>query len=437
MINQLMLVCTWVSVPFICLYLFYMFVLLSLPDYKASSRQQLKTRLHSAIRTEDFYFVFLIPCLNEEKVIKKTLEAILSLPYRQILTVVIDDASEDGTVDVVKAMKDLDPRIRLHQRALPDARRGKGAALNSCYTKLNRAVVKLGIDVNQVVVAVLDGDGRPNTNILFEAVSAFANPHVGAAQSRIRITNQNKILPLMQDLEFAVTVGAMQNAREYFGCVGLGGNGQFTRLSALRTLGDMPWTSCLLEDFDLGLRILLHGWETRFLGETDVAQQGLTSLRKFIRQRSRWVQGNMQCLHYTKHIWQAKMQREAKLDLFYFLAQPWMNMLGTLLQIMDEAAFVRLLQNPTHEHGLFSGTLGWSVQTLIWLLLTLTPGFLWISLYRKRFFQAHAKTLLLAGLFFPVYNLLVLPSVWLAFLRHIKRKNHWVKTERLTEPSTP
>ncbi|MCF8565079.1 glycosyltransferase [Alicyclobacillus tolerans] len=434
MANEVLLVCTWVSVPFICLYLFYTFVLISLPDYKASGRLKLTTRLHSAVRTEDFYFVFLLPCLNEEKVIKKTLEAILSLPFRKILTVVIDDGSDDGTSDVVKSMNDS--RIRLHQRVLPDARRGKGAALNSCYTKLNRAVTRLGINPDQVIVAVIDGDGRPDTNILSEAVGAFANPRVGAAQARVRITNQSKILPLMQDLEFAVTVGAMQNAREYFGCVGLGGNGQFTRLSALRTLGASPWTSCLLEDFDLGLRILLHGWETRFLSETFVAQQGLTSLRKFIRQRSRWVQGNMQCLRYTKSIWQAKMQREAKWDLFYFLAQPWLNMLGTVLQIADAAALVRLLHSPSYEHWLFIGPFVWSVRVFAWMLLTLTPGFLWVSVYRKRFFQAQVKTLFLAGLVFPLYNLLVLPSVWLAFLRHVKRKNHWVKTERLTEPNT-
>lgn len=434
MVNEILLICSWVSVPFICLYLFYTFVLLSLPDYKVSGRRLLKARLHSAIRTENFYFVFLLPCLNEEKVIKRTLEAILSLPFQHILTVVIDDGSDDGTADVVKSM--TDPRIRLYQRVPPNARRGKGEALNACYTKLNRAVSRLGIDANQVIIAVIDGDGRPNANILFEAAEAFVNPRVGAAQARVRITNQNKILPLMQDLEFAVTVGAMQNAREYFGCVGLGGNGQFTRLSALRTLGAAPWTACLLEDFDLGLRILLHDWEIRFLSETYVTQQGLTSLRKFIRQRSRWVQGNMQCLHYTKNIWQARLQREAKLDLFYFLAQPWMNLLGTLLQIADEVAFFKVLYGASYEHELFSGAFAFGVWIFVWLLLTLTPGFLWVFVYRKRFFQAPAKTLFLAGLFFPIYNLLGLPSVWLAFLRHVKRKTHWVKTDRLTEPST-
>jgi len=436
MVNNWLVVCGFASIPFICLYLFYTFLLISLPDYEKRVHPSVRVRLHAAVRPNTFYFVFLLPCLNEEKVILKTLEAILNLPYKHVLAIVIDDASDDNTAQVVKSLSDR--RVRLLRRSLPSARTGKGSALNACYKRVNRAVFRLHIDPMEVIIGVIDGDGRPSLNLLSEAACCFANPRVGAAQARVRMTNREYLLPLMQDLEFATAVGAMQNAREYLGCVGLGGNGQFTRLSALRTLGESPWTACLLEDFDLGLRILLNAWEIRFISDAHVAQQGLVSPRKFVRQRARWVQGNMQCLRYTRDIMRAPLPRGAKLDLLYFLAQPWMNMYGTIVQFTAYITLIFVINSATvpsgsAAHALHHHPLGWSLRISAWLLLTISPGFIWVALYRRRFVKLGIKQWITATAFFPVYNLLVLPSVWIALFRHITRRNKWVKTERMAE----
>ncbi|MGH2968452.1 MAG: hypothetical protein ACRDK0_05240 [Solirubrobacteraceae bacterium] len=42
----------------------------------------------------------------------------------------------------------------------------------------------------------------------------------------------------------------VQAGRDPLGSVGLGGNGQFVRLSALQDMGDSPWSRCLTEDLD-------------------------------------------------------------------------------------------------------------------------------------------------------------------------------------------
>jgi len=103
----------------------------------------------------------------------------------------------------------------------------------------------------------------------------------------------------------------VQAARDRIGSVGLGGNGQFNRLSALRSLGRPPWTDCLTEDLDIGLALVGQGWRIRFWRGAFVAQQGLRSPRLLLRQRTRWVQGNYQCMTHTsrsscgpgKHRW--------------------------------------------------------------------------------------------------------------------------------------
>src|SRR5690242_13240640 len=74
------------------------------------------------------FYVFLLACLNEEKVLAESLARITALPAENCVALVIDDASDDRTAEIART---ADPeRVWLHQRRLPNARRGKGAALN-------------------------------------------------------------------------------------------------------------------------------------------------------------------------------------------------------------------------------------------------------------------------------------------------------------------
>ena len=80
----------------------------------------------------------------------------------------------------------------------------------------------------------------------------------------------------MQDIEFRTAIAAMQTLRVQTGSVGLGGNGQFTRLSVLDEIAQRagcPWHGALLEDYELGLHVLLAGYENRYVDETYVARR--------------------------------------------------------------------------------------------------------------------------------------------------------------------
>src|SRR5437868_5930120 len=101
-------------------------------------------------------------------------------------------------------------------------------------------------------------------------------------------------LPRLQDFEFVTLTEIFQRARQQLGSVGLGGNGQFTRLSALADVGDAPWTDCLTEDLELGVRLRLKGWTNHFCPRTYVSQQAVAKLRPLVRQRSRLFLGHLQ-----------------------------------------------------------------------------------------------------------------------------------------------
>ena len=79
-----------------------------------------------------------------------------------------------------------------------------------------------------------------------------------------------------------------QRGRRRVHSVGMGGNAQFVRLSALDALGPRPWTRSLTEDFDLGIRLNATSWTNEFWPAASVHQQGVTNMRRLMRQRTRW-----------------------------------------------------------------------------------------------------------------------------------------------------
>ncbi|KRN56830.1 glycosyl transferase family 2 [Carnobacterium divergens DSM 20623] len=352
-----------------------------------------------------------------------------------MMIIPIDDASDDRTAKIIEGIKDK--RVRLLKRTKPNAQKGKGAALNDAYKRVLKKAKSLNME-KEVVIAIIDGDGRLGTNVIREANRAFSNKAVCAAQCRVRIINTQHILPFLQDVEFFTMISDIQNVRSYIQSVGLGGNGQFTRLTALKALGKEPWGDSLLEDYDMTLRLLLRNGKISYLSNGTVYQQGLSSVKKLIYQRSRWVQGNIQCLKYLKKVKKSKrLKKEAKLDIYYFLAQPFINLIGSIIFFMSwvwiTISFIQVIKL------CIEGTSSWISLFLylgLLILITSLPGF--VFTIRHYFNTNHIRAqkgntfieCFFAGFAMTVYNIITIPSVWIAFKRYLLGENSWLKTER-------
>ncbi len=423
--THLLLILFYVSIPIVFLYFFYTTLLAMLPV-----AHQKKA---SATSDEAFHYIFFIPCLNEERVIVNTVQSILQMPYKNLTVVVIDDDSEDETVARARTIDDK--RVQIIERKLPNAQLGKGESLNYAYQQISKASLQFGWDPKKIIVGIIDGDGRMSPDLLKETSAAFTDPQVGAAQARVRMTNRKKILPFLQDMEFYTMVSAIQNSRVYVQSVGLGGNGQFSRLSAMQEFGDEPWTKCLLEDFEFGIRLTLNGWKISHLEYGVVYQQGLTSIKRFIRQRSRWVQGNMQCFNYVSKIRNAPISTGAKLDYAYFLCQPWINLFASLVMLLTWILIALTIYNQSFQ-SISSQNVGlYMVLTaLLWFLLSFGPGIAWSMIHYQTIQKEEPLWKCIgAGLLLPAYNLLVLPSIFLAWIRLLRGKQGWIKTERVQD----
>ncbi len=264
------------------------------------------------------FFVLVVPALNEELVIANTVRHLLSLAGENYLVMVIDDGSDDATAAAVRAFKG--PKVRLVTRRPPFARLGKGAALNYAYEAIVTSELPEMYGEDNIVMAVMDADGQVEPDLLQRIAAYFGASQTAAVQTAVRMLNaKENLITRWQQYEFVTFNWIFSRARESIGSGSLGGNGQFVRLSAPTSLGGQPWTDCLTEDLDLGLRLMLKGWPNHYAHEAKVYQQAVSSLRPLVRQRSRWFQGHLSCWRHVPAILVHDMPAFRKADVLNYL----------------------------------------------------------------------------------------------------------------------
>ena len=406
-----------------------------------------------------FEWHLLVPCRDEEAVIGDTLDY-LRVCFPSAHLWIIDDASSDTTRAIVRSVAALDPRVHLVARDLPEARTGKGDALNEAYRQLLAYRASAGgASPDEVIVGVVDADGRPSANS-FEIMAGptlFADPTVGGVQVEVRMMNRDDRRPVpdrgrtanfaartlvrMQDLEFRSVISAMQHSRtQLTGTTGMGGNGQFTRLSALCAIdeGDgRAWRGSLLEDFELGVHLLLAGWSNRFTDGAWVDQEGLFNLRRYLTQRTRWGQGVMQCMRYLPSIWGSPdVKSIGAIEMTYYLFQPWLALVGTV--VFPLALVVFGYQLLTGATGVLGFALGWGWGlVLLYLFFGVGPFVIWGIIYQRRCEPERSSVTGLGwGFAYVLYVYAFYVTSWRAVGRMITGRHGWAKTRRNTEVVT-
>lgn len=401
----------------------------------------------------DMHFFIVIPCLNEETVIVPTVRNLLKLKMKNTRIVIVDDDSSDNTVKnihdafpgLVKTVEndgvfDTDcsgaPLILL-QRRKPEAQKGKGRSLNCAYKMISAIIDREGLDPAFCIMGVMDADTFIFRGLL-ERVAVIFNeePLTAMVQARVRIGTFTRdfFLPLFQDIEFYTYINRMQNVREYTGTVGAAGNGQFNRFIAIDP--EEPWTECLLEDFDFSLRLLLKGWRTRLLQDEHIYQQGVLTYRAFIKQRSRWCQGGIQCMRYWKDIRQSRfLSTYGRIELLFFMFLPSVTVLSVFTQLISWGIILwYYLTDSSILPQLFSGFPLWELWAVLFIILffVFLPGIGYCLAYRADTKESWI-TCLLAGLFQPIYNILQIPAVFLAIWREATGQRSWIKTTHFHE----
>lgn len=372
---------------------------------------------------------FLVACLNEELVIGRTIKALLA--DRRARVIVVDDGSDDATGEVAAAV--APDRVTVVRRELPNARLGKGPALNTGLAAILHDAAARRIAASRIIVCVMDADGELSPRALDEVLPLFSDGRVGGVQLPVKIRNTGSLLTTLQDLEFWGVAAVSQVGRNATGTVSLGGNGQFTRLTALLALGREPWRPRLTEDLDLGLALSVAGWRLLSTPRAHVTQQAVPALKALIRQRTRWNQGHLEASEWLGKVWSSrKVSHMGMAEMTLYLMVPWMvlpwslcmnyNIVMTVGWWMGWAAGPPVGTSPVEQ----------IVSISTWYLMSFFP--LWMAgfLYNKQR-PGNVLRTLVAGHLLLVGNYIAYVACWRALFRYLRGSRGWAKTKRVDE----
>jgi 1,2-diacylglycerol 3-beta-glucosyltransferase len=382
----------------------------------------------------------IVPAHNEAAVIGPTLASLTRLDYEPYCVIVLNDGSTDRTSEFAHAFESTG-RVLVIDRPAEVAGTGKGAVLNEGYHVLNELLEKrdplvAGFDPADAVVGVIDADGELEPKALQEVAHLFADRRVGGVQMGVVIGNaEDGLIARCQDLEFTGFCQLAQAARDRIGSVGLGGNGQFTRVAALRSLGRPPWTACLTEDLDLGLHLKRKGWQIRFCRTTTVTQEGVRTMRAWLRQRTRWAQGHYQCWgHIPRLLTTRAMPVYTRIDLVLYLLFVTVVMFVAANLLV---AFAGALGYVTISNDFLAFIPAGPPRNIAMEVIGLIPVVMVLRRYqqnsphRLRWWEMPAY-----GAAFAVYAYVWAIASVLAWLRLMRGSVGWTKTRRVAHQTT-
>jgi poly-beta-1,6 N-acetyl-D-glucosamine synthase len=223
----------------------------------------------------------IIAAFNEEKVIEKTINAILQSDYKNLEVIVVDDGSLDNTATVVSSAFAHNDRVT----SIRKKNEGKASALN------------LGISMSKGdIIVALDADTLFTPDTIWKLVRHFADPTVGAVSGNVKVGNPNNLLTKWQSLEYITSQNFDRRAYDLMNCITVvpGAIGAWRKEAVLQVGGYTNDT--LAEDTDLTWKILRTDWrivnDSTALAYTEVPE----TLGNLSKQRFRWAFGTLQNL---------------------------------------------------------------------------------------------------------------------------------------------
>ena len=228
-----------------------------------------------------------VPAHNESRVIRDSIEALLSADYPtdRLRIIPVDDRSTDGTRAILEEYAALYPD-RIFPVLRDGGTPGKAAALAEAMA------APLG-----EICLVFDADYVPGPRLLKQLAAPFFDAEVGAVMGRVVPLNINKsLLTRLLDLERTGGYQVDQQARmnlhlipQYGGTVG-----GVRRVALLQAGG---WNAeSLAEDTDLTFRLVMNGWSVVYQNRSECYEEVPETWDARMRQIRRWAKGHNQVM---------------------------------------------------------------------------------------------------------------------------------------------
>ncbi len=223
----------------------------------------------------------IVPCFNEEKTLAGTVESLLAMEYPQdrLEITIVDDGSKDATESIGRALATRYQNVQFFKK--PNG--GKWTALN------------FGIEHStSELVGCLDADSFVAPDALSEVVKKFnANPKVGAVVPAMRVYGPKNLLELMQSAEYTFGIFVKKTFDNLAAISVLPGPFSIYRREIFTTVGLFKHAHNT-EDMEMAFRLHSHHLLIENAHTAVVYTKVPDTLRKLLKQRTRWSQGFLQ-----------------------------------------------------------------------------------------------------------------------------------------------
>ena len=220
-----------------------------------------------------------VPAFNELRHLPMIEQKVADAQASDIAAWLVDDGSSDGSSDqLAELCRDRHARLLRHA-----VNRGKAAALQTGISKVTTPVVLL-IDADTIVStdSVRDVDMAPN---------------VGAVAFTLAATGNSR-LAVMQACEYEYILNFERQALAGFGIVlTVPGAASLWRIDSLSAIGGFS-ARTEAEDTDATLALQAAGWQVA-VRDIVAHTECPATLAGLIRQRGRWIWGNLQAARYA------------------------------------------------------------------------------------------------------------------------------------------
>lgn len=355
-------------------------------------------------------FSIIIPCRDEPyEVMAATVQRLLNQTHGQVEIVISVGDDDVDTVDRARMLAALHPeqiRVSINSDPVKNKPRQLNSALQLCTGD---------------IVGIVDAESLTAPGLLAHIDATFQLTHADVVQGAVHLINyRSRWFTLRNCLEYRIWFRSRLHGHANSGFIPLGGNTVFVWRHLLEQVGG--WDGdCLAEDCEIGVRLSAMGKHVVCLYDPELTtlEEAPTTVKAFIKQRTRWSLGFMQVL--AKGDWKKLPTWQRRLSGWWTLVQQYaIALAGVLLPIAFVTAI--LFSLPT-------GIVMITYVPLIPLLLTVVFEILVLREFgRDMDFKIGLRDYLLLVVSTPFYQTMLLYAAIAAAVKFRRRNFTWDKT---------
>jgi hypothetical protein len=158
----------------------------------------------------------------------------------------------------------------------------------------------------------------------------------------------------------------------------------------------------------------------------------VVQLRRLVRQRARWYQGNLQCWARIPDIVRSALPRAVVFDLLYQLLASSLILVMSIASVAFLAALGLMIgRDPAAAAHLVPGHFG--LPLLAMYALAFGPALVYGPVYWLRDRETSLLRSLAYAHLFTIYAYMWVPAAWRAVWRTVRHRQEWAKTARSVE----